>query len=150
MIVQFSLSSHFRRPVVNIVHGGDTYPSLIDTGANIPVFTLGARRLADFDARLVGERAAFGGFGGGCTGALYRIDLDVGAFRYVDLPMICTHDPTMPFAFILSATMFTGFAYTIDDAARTLTVDTRTDETDLLFRIHDGAGGFRVLVGTKE
>ena len=149
MIVQFSLSSHFRRPVVNLIHGGDTYPSLIDTGANIPVFTLGERKLAGFNARFVRKGVAFGGFGGDCSGDLYRIDLDFGAFRYVDLPIICTHDPTMPFAFILSATMFTGFAYTIDDAARTLTVDTHTDETDLRFRIHDGAGGFRVLVGVK-
>ena len=101
MIVRFSLDGRFRRPVVNIVHGGESYPSLIDTGANVPVFTLGARRLAGFDARLVGERAMFGGFGGGCAGALYRINLDFGAFRYVDLPMICTHNPTMPFALYL-------------------------------------------------
>ena len=37
-----------------------------------------------------------------------------------------------------------------DDAARTLTVDTRTNETDLRLRIYDGTGEFRVLVGSAK
>ena len=150
MIVQFKLSRYFLRPVITVNCGGEEYPALIDTGAVVPVFTFGQEKIAEIGGRSLYRTTSFGGFGGLCRGELYRVDIDLGVLKYVDLPIICAHNANMPFAFIFPATMFTGFSYTIDDAARTLTVDTRTNETDLRLRIYDGTGEFRVLVGSAK
>ena len=147
MIASFKLNKRFRRPVINVVCGGEICPALLDTGANFPVFTLGQRKMDEMGGRSMRHEINFGGFGGGCRGILYRVEVDFGSFRYADLPVICAYNANMPFAFIFSATMFTGFSYTIDDAARTLTVNTNTDDADLRMRINDGLGGFRILTG---
>ena len=52
----------------------------------------------------------------------------------------------MPFDFIFSATMFTGFRYVIDTQAHALTIETCSDETNLRMRVADNMGGFRVLI----
>ncbi len=145
MIASFNLDRRFRRPVINVINSGKIYPALIDTGAAVPVFTLGIKKISDFGGKLCRENVSFGGFGGTSSGDLYRIDLSLGILKYAGLPVICVHNSEMPFAFILSATMFTGFSYTVDDAAHIFTIDTKTDNRELHLRIRDKEGGFRIL-----
>lgn len=76
---------------------------------------------------------------------MHRIDLRLGILKYAGLPVICVRNSEMPFAFILSATMFTGFSYTVDDAVHVFTVDTKTDDRELHLRIRDKEGEFKIL-----
>ncbi|MBQ4401851.1 MAG: hypothetical protein IJJ91_09350 [Synergistaceae bacterium] len=145
--MKFNLDERFRRPVINIRKGKEIYSALIDTGAEIPVFTLGREKIAAFSGKLCRGNVSFSGFGGICNGDLYRIDVELGILRYISLPIICIHNSEMPFAFIFSATMFTGFSYIIDDAVRTFTIDTHTDTKELRLRIRDNVGGFKILAG---
>ncbi len=150
MIVRFNLDRRFRRPVINVMNKGKIYPALIDTGAAVPVFTLGVNKISAFDGRLCRENVSFTGFGGVCRGNYYRINLELGILKYIDLPVICVHDSEMPFAFIFSATMFTGFSYTIDDARHIFTIDTMTGGRELRLRIRDKTGGFRILAISED
>ena len=147
MIATFNLDRRFKRPVINVMNHGKIYPALIDTGAAVPVFTLGRNKIYAFNGKLCKENIRFGGFGGDSCGDLYRLNVELGTLKYIDLPVICVHNSEMPFAFIFSATMFTGFSYTIDDDAHIFTVDTRTDSRELHLRIRDEAGGFTIFVG---
>ena len=78
MIVKFNLDGRFRRPVINIRNRNEIYSALIDTGAEIPVFTLGREKIAAFSGKLCRESVSFSGFGGICNGDLYRIDVELG------------------------------------------------------------------------
>ena len=147
MIAKFELNRKFKRPAINVINGGKIYPALIDTGAAVPVFTLGRKQISVFHGKLCKENIRFGSFGGVCNGDLYRVNIELGVLRYIALPVICVHNAEMPFAFIFSATMFTGFLYTIDDANHIFTVDTKTDDIELHLRIRDNEGGFTILAG---
>lgn len=138
MIAKFILTDDYRRPVFTFRVGNRHYSALLDTGAEIPVFTLGPAMMRDIGGSFVTSDAWFTGFGGRITGDLYRIDIKIGSIKYRSLPVICIHDPTMKFEFILPATLFTGFCYTINDNAKMLTVDTLSSATEYRFKAADG------------
>lgn len=139
MIAKFILSDRHRRPVFGFISGNSYHTALLDTGAEIPVFTYGAAKMKAIGGKYEGKCGAFKGFGGECVGDLYRVDLTIGALRYSDVPVICIHDPSMGFSFILPATLFNGFRYTIDDNAKMLTVDTLSSARE--YRFKDPCGG---------
>ena len=149
MIARFELSRRFQRPVINIQCGGETFVALIDTGAIVPVCTLGADEIAALGASFLRKGVNISGTGGVSKGSLYRMDIPFSIFRYADLPVIRIDEPSMPFDFIFSATMFTGFRYVIDTHAHALTIDTCSNETELHLRIADNMGGFRVLIAEQ-
>ncbi len=149
MIARFELSRRFQRPVVNVQCGGETFLALIDTGAVIPVCTLEADEIVALGARFLKNDVNISGIGGVSKGNLYRMDIPFSIFRYVDLPVISINEPSMPFDFIFSATMFTGFRYVIDTLAHTLAIDTCSNETELHLRVADNMGGFRVLIAER-
>ena len=64
MIAKFELNRKFKRPAINVINGGKVYPALIDTGAAVPVFTLGRDKISVFHGKLCKENIRFGGFGG--------------------------------------------------------------------------------------
>jgi len=146
MIARFELSRRFQRPVINVQCGGETFFALIDTGAIVPVCTLEADEIAALGARFLRKGVNISGIGGVSQGSLYRMDIPFSIFRYVDLPVIRIDDPGMPFDFIFSATMFTGFRYAVDTQFHVLTIDTRSNETELHLRVADNMGSFRVLI----
>ncbi|MBQ9565179.1 MAG: hypothetical protein IJU98_06280 [Synergistaceae bacterium] len=150
MIARFELSRRFLRPVIHIQCGGGTFLALIDTGAVVPVCTLEADEIAALGARPLRKGINISGIGGVSKGSLYRIDIPFSIFSYIDLSVIRIDEPNMPFDFIFSATMFTGFRYAIDTQAHVLTLDTCSNETELHLRIADHNGDFRVLISGQD
>ncbi len=100
MIATFNLDRRFKRPVINVMNHGKIYPALIDTGATVPIFTLGRNKIYAFNGKLCKENIRFGGFSGDSCGDLYRLNVELGTLKYIALPMICVHKSEMPFAFI--------------------------------------------------
>ena len=150
MIARFELSRRFKRPVISVRCGGGVFLALIDTGAVVPVCTLESDEIAALGARLLRDGINISGIGGVSKGSLYHMDIPFSIFRYIDLPVIRIDEPSMPFDFIFSATMFTGFRYVIDTQAHALTIETCANETKFHLRIADNIGGFRVLIAEQE
>lgn len=146
MLARFELSRHFQRPVVDIVVGGKICTALIDTGAVFPVYTLGAAELKKIGGVFEKTGVPIGGLGGRCIGDLYRIDLRLGCLHYPSMPIVCIEDSGMLFEFIFSVSMMSGFRYTIDDDERSLTIDTKSDATDLHLHVRDSSGTIHVLI----
>jgi len=95
----------------------DGLRALLDTGAYFPVWTDDETVLADeLDAKLVKRSVSFTGFGGTATGNLYHFMFRLGNLIFPNLPVIANSDITVPFSMILSATMFKGLIYEIDDS----------------------------------
>ncbi len=58
---------------------------------------------------------SFTGYGGTALGNLYQVTLKVGALTYPNMSIIANQDLDTPFNLILSATMFRGLIYEVDD-----------------------------------
>lgn len=145
MILKFDLLENFQRPVIMLKFGSEKFRALVDTGAFIPVYTGNIEILENIGGKLEKRDVSFGGFGGKFTGDLYRIDLKFGRLKFEQLPIICAHNSNMPFTFVLSATMFAGFKYTIDNVAHKLIVDTNTNDTTSNLRYKTKSGMWIVL-----
>ena len=85
-----------------------------------------------------------------------RDELYDGQFSRGVQMVTCTNPEKFVFSnwslWLIMIACFSGFcgAYTIDDEAHTFTVDTRTENNNLRFRIRDNAGGFRILADIHE
>lgn len=149
MILQFDLLPKFQRPVIALDFGDFTQTALVDTGALVPVFTDDTEILLALGGKLECENVKIGGVGGKANGDLYRIDLKLGKVTFKSLPIVCTSLPSMPFPFILSATMFSDFNYMIDNEKHKLVVDTRTDDSVKNLRYKSKNGNWIVLAGAE-
>lgn len=145
MTMEFDLLEDFQRPAIMLKFGNEKFRALVDTGAFIPVYTGNIEILKSIGGKFEKRGVSFGGFGGRFTGDLYRIDLKFGRLKYEQLPIICAHNPNMPFTFVLSATMFAGFKYTIDNIEHRLIVDTNTDDSTAKLRYKTKSGMYIVL-----
>lgn len=111
--VTLRLAADVERPVV-IVGGNMT--ALLDTGAYIPVWTDEESILTEkLGAVLQKKGISFTGYGGTAVGNLYQVTLKVGALTYPNMSIIANQDLDTPFNLILSATMFRGLIYEVDD-----------------------------------
>ena len=111
--VTLRLAADVERPVV-IVGGNMT--ALLDTGAYIPVWTDEESILTEkLGAVLQKKGISFTGYGGTAVGNLYQVTLNVGALTYPNMSIIANQDLDTPFNLILSATMFRGLIYEVDD-----------------------------------
>ena len=111
--VTLRLAADVERPVV-IVSGNMT--ALLDTGAYIPVWTDEESILTEkLGAVLQKKGISFTGYGGTAVGNLYQVTLKVGTLTYPNMSIIANQDLDTPFNLILSATMFRGLIYEVDD-----------------------------------
>lgn len=111
--VTLRLAADVERPVV-IVGGNMT--ALLDTGAYIPVWTDEESILTEkLGAVLQKKGISFTGYGGTAVGNLYQVTLKVGMLTYPNMSIIANQDLDTPFNLILSATMFRGLIYEVDD-----------------------------------
>lgn len=150
MNIRLDLIRKFQRPVVYVSVNGIQHLALLDTGAQVPVFIGNSEMIARLGGRHIQSDGWFSGFGGRCSGAMYQIDMDMGGFVYQDLPVLQTDDMNMPFSFILSATMFSGFNYLIDDRHKVLTINTFEEAATRRLRAADSSGTIHVLAETEE
>lgn len=109
------LTSESLRPVIEL----GIFPgcnALIDTGAEIPVWTGEESQLATMEGvHSTGIRGAIGGFGGTSEGNIYKMTLDFDGLYYIDMPIIANSMGNVSWHIILPATMFDGMRYTIDN-----------------------------------
>ena len=121
---------------------------MLDTGAVLPVWASNEEHLKDIGAVLVALNQPFGGM---TRGSLYRIPLfRCGNLLYPELPVVaCRSD--LPCQMILSATMFSGLIYEVDDFRHRFNVtipDTQSHVRKLA--IEDRNGKLHVLCTSGE
>lgn len=110
------LDRKFQRPVVKLANFNN-FNALIDTGSVFPVWTTSEDILKSINGVCVKESFTFSGFGGRANGKLYTIPmLKVGDFVYPNMHIIFSIDSiNEKWDLILSATMFNGLKYEIDN-----------------------------------
>ena len=146
-MIKFSLPlrNDRQRPTVCLDNFANSYV-MLDTGALIPVWCGEEKIFQDLGAVFVASGQSFGGFGGTATGTLYRLPL----FRFCillfpNLPVIVSRY-NLPCQMILSATMFKGLAYEVDDGHHLLSVTVPDGETNVRhLKVTDKNGRVHVL-----
>ena len=113
---QFTLELQERtqRPVVYLAnfYGFD---AMLDTGALFPIWIENEIGLKKLGAKLVSKNVEFSGFGGRAFGNLYCIPfVQIGELIFPNLHIISCR-LNLPCKMILSATMFRGLIYEVDD-----------------------------------
>ena len=106
------LKKNYERPIIEIYN----LPTLIDTGAVIPVFSiLPAIFEKYFETKLILNDGFISGFGGDERGSVYSIkNFEVGKLIFKDFDVFVPREPRLRFPFLLSATLFYGMEYTFD------------------------------------
>lgn len=106
------LAKDYQRPVIELYK----LPTLIDTGAVIPVFSIFPSTIEKyFEAKLIFENESIEGFGGKERGSVYSIkNFQVGELIFNDFEVFVPREPHIKFPFLLSATLFYGMEYTFD------------------------------------
>ena len=143
------------RPAINIFtkNGKDPalfHEALLDTGAVFPVFTKGSAVLTSLGGVLKKENVSFNGFGGEVNADLYEISIflgdDNGSIIFPNMSILCIDDPTIGFPFVLSATMFEEFDYTISNSYHRVLFETDSNQVCYNFIIKDQNGKLHVFL----
>ena len=103
----------YQRPVVKLYN----LPTLIDTGSLVPVFSMYPEIFQKyFDSKLIMENRVIGGFGGNEAGAVYSIkNFKIGELNFNNFEVFVPIEPKIKFPFLLSATLFHGMNYEVDN-----------------------------------
>lgn len=122
--------------------------AMLDTGAVLPVWVKDEKTLQAMGAVAVAHHQPFGGFGGMTTGTLYRLPLfRCGELIYPEFPVIASRID-LPCQMLLSATMFSGLIYEIDDCHHKFNVTVPDHESHVRkLTIADRGGRLHVLCG---
>ena len=106
------MKKNYQRPVIEIYN----LPTLIDTGAVIPVFSIVPAIFEKyFDTKLILKDGFISGFGGEERGFVYSIkNFEIGKLNFKDFEVFVPREPRLKFPFLLSATLFYGMEYTFD------------------------------------
>lgn len=145
-----SLMKNSVRPVVKL-QSWNSFRALLDTGAFFPVWTADESLLYNLGATLKMQGVSFSGFGGSTKGNLYELQSFVlGDLIFPNMHMIACKDlQDVPFQLILSATMFCGLIYEIDDKNHKLNITVPDGESIVRnLRIEDSAGRLHILAGS--
>ena len=107
------LKKDYERPVIELYN----LSTLIDTGAIIPVFSMEVSNIKKyFDIKLVLQDGFIGGFDGIVRGSVYSIkNFEVGKLIFNDFEVFVPKKPRLQYPFLLSATLFHGINYEIDN-----------------------------------
>lgn len=107
------LKKDYERPVIELYN----LSTLIDTGAVIPVFSMEVPNIKKyFDIELVLKDGFIGGFDGMVRGSVYSVkNFEVGKLIFNDFEVFVPKKPKLQYPFLLSATLFHGINYEIDN-----------------------------------
>lgn len=149
MMKQFTLTLNrqYHRPIVQL-HEWNDFEALLDTGALFPVWTDSARVLEKTGAVSMNTEAEFNGFGGKAKGILYKIpSIVIGQLVFPCMPIIACKDlQNVPYQLILSATMFQGLMYEIDDKNHKLNITIPEGESNIRnLKVVDISGKMHIL-----
>ena len=103
----------FKRPMIKL-YGS---PAIIDTGAVIPMTWLSPELLERaWDAELILQNQDISDIGGKAYGNIYSLkDFNIGNLCFDNIEFFVSKERISRYSFLLSATLFHGFKYDIDD-----------------------------------
>jgi len=139
------LDKNYQRPIVYT----EQFPgcrALLDTGATFPMWTASEAVLKALGGKLVKQDISFTGFGGPVKAKLYELTVSLGKIIYPNMQLIYSEDDKIPGYLLLSATMFNGMCYTIDDENHILKIDTRSNQATYNLKIIDQNGILHILM----
>ena len=121
------LMNDYTRPVIELYK----LPTLIDTGALIPVFSIFPSTLEKyFDIKLILQNEHITGFGGEEKGSVYSIsNFKVGDLIFNDFEIFVPQKPKLQFPFLLSANLFHSMIYEIDTINKKFTVKMNDEQS---------------------
>ena len=135
-----SLYSDLQRPVMPLT-SWHNFNAMLDTGAIFPVWVDNESLLKKAGAILSKKNVPISGIGGRTTGNLYRIPFfKIGELIFPDMSIVAS-PLKMPCHLLLSATMFTGLRYEIDNENHKLNVeipDTESSVRNLVIKDENG------------
>lgn len=151
---QFTLNlvKQMQRPIV-VLKNWHGILALLDTGAVFPVWTKNESILTELGGTYQKGDIWFSGFGGATKGNLFILpSLTVGDLIFSNIPVIASKDlENLPFQLILSATMFSGLIYEIDDYNHRLNVTIPAGESTVRnMRIVDSNGRLHILCNSND
>jgi hypothetical protein len=118
----------------------------LDTGATFPVWTASEEVLKALGGIFVMDNITFSGFGGPVVAKLYQLTVSLGKIIYPNMHLIFSENEKIPGYLLLSATMFNGMHYTIDDENHQLTIDTRSNQAAYNLQIEDRNGELHIFL----
>lgn len=126
--------------------------ALIDTGAEIPVWTADESLLAALDGvQNTGLRRGISGFGGVSVGNVYWMTWNLGDLHYVDMPLIACRMKRELYHIILPATLFDGMRYTIDNVRKKAIFEVEDNQIVRHVKVRGVDGNLYILSqGTKQ
>ncbi|MBR3722334.1 MAG: hypothetical protein IKN12_06155 [Selenomonadaceae bacterium] len=106
------LQPKYLRPIIKLYE----IPTLIDTGAVIPVFSFTESDMNDiFNATLIKNDAEITGFGGNDKGSVYSIpDFSIGSITFSPFEVFVPEILRIKYPILLSAPVFYGTDYEFD------------------------------------
>ena len=124
--------------------------AMLDTGAVLPVWVSNEERLRSMGGVPFARNQPFGGFGGMTTGTLYKMPFfRIGELIFPDFPIIASRID-LPCQLILSATMFNGLIYEVDDCNHRLNVSIPDHESHIRKLIIEDKNGSLHVFCTGE
>lgn len=140
-----SLEKNRQRPIVYLEKFFGLR-AMLDTGAMLPVWVRDEEKLQAMGGRPVAFEQPFSGFGGMTTGTLYRIPIfQCGDLIFPELPIIASKSD-FSCQMLLSATMFSGLIYEVDDCNHKFNVTIPDHESNVRkLTIEDSNGRLHVL-----
>ena len=141
------LDANSQRPVI-ILDQFKNYAALLDTGASFPVWVTDETLLRRLGGQLVKRNVVFHVFSDvPVKGNIYRIDnFPIGRILFKRFYFVASPDRSNKFQMLLSATVFRGLEYTINDKEHYLKVSFPDDEPctrELI--LQDSAGRVTIL-----
>lgn len=145
----FYLDNKQQRPVVIL---DNNLTALLDTGAFVPVWTDDEDLLKSvYNAKLIKKDVPLSGFGGTTKGNCYQITLQIGNLIYPNMSIVVNSELNTPFQMILSATMFNGLIYEIDDINHKLNVTIPDGESAVRnVKIKESNGRLHILCTSDD
>ena len=144
---QFTLHTKefVQRPII-ILDNFFFLDAMLDTGAVLPVWVEDEELLKAMGGVPIAFHQPFGGFGGTTTGTLYRIPIfRCGELIYPEFPIIAAQID-LPCQMLLSATMFSGLIYEVDDCNHRFNVTIPDHESHVRkLTIEDKNGKLHIL-----
>lgn len=119
--------------------------ALIDTGAQIPVWTGEESKLAGSESvYATGRRGNVSGFGGSSEGNVYKMTLNFDGLYYIEMPIVASR-MNNPWDIILPATLFDQMRYTIDNIRKIMIFEAPDNQLVRHLKYRDGSGKVHIL-----
>ena len=134
-----------QRPIVFLDYLANSYV-MLDTGALFPVWCGDEDVLKKIGGTPLIYDQSFGGFGGSARGTVYKLPkFRLGQLIFPNLPVIASRY-NLPCQMIMSATMFSGLIYEIDNGSHRLNVTVPDKESNVRnLTVEDRNGRLHVL-----